>query len=167
MLKFRPERYYVSVLDIDPADIAALGYKAVLLDVDNTLLPRGYDEVPEKIVRWVELVQEAGLSVALVSNSTGSRAPQIAEALKLPIIAGAFKPFISGYVRACAMLGIAPRDALMIGDQSYTDVLGAHRIGMDAFMVMPLNENEPLHTYLLRMFDRKVVKGMRAQGSVS
>lgn len=160
-----PDAYYVSVLDIDPADIAKSGYKAVLLDLDNTLLPRGFDAITDDVAQWVRELQDAGLKVALLSNSTKGRSPKVAKTLGLPFVGGAFKPMKHGYVRACAMLGVAPRDVLMIGDQSYTDVLGAHLLDMDAYMVMPLNENEPLHTFVLRALDRKAVKGMRAQGS--
>lgn len=167
MLSIKPDGYYVSVLDIDPASIAEHGYKAVLLDLDNTLLPRGSNEISSEVVQWVRALQDAGLKVALLSNSTKGRAPEAAKFLRLPLVGGAFKPLTKGFVRACAMLGVAPRDSLMIGDQSYTDVLGAHRLGMDAYMVMPLNENEPLHTFVLRALDRKAVSGMRAQGSVS
>lgn len=164
MLSIAPDEYYVSVLDIDPAHIVRRGYKAVLLDLDNTLLPRGKDELSEDVIQWVESLKDAGLRVAVLSNSTKGRSPRIARSLGLPFIGGAFKPLKHGYLRACAALGVPCRDALMIGDQSYTDVLGAHRMGMDAFMVMPQSSNEPLHTFILRALDRKAVGDLRAQG---
>lgn len=167
MLNIVPDEFYVSVLDIDPSHLVDEGYKAVLLDLDNTLLPRGREHMDSAGMRWVADLEKAGLKVALLSNSSGTRALDAGDILGVPVVRNAFKPFSRGFIRACAMLGVAPCDAVMIGDQSYTDVLGAHRVGMDAFMVMPQNENEPLHTFMMRAFDRKAVKGLRAKGSRS
>lgn len=166
MSAITPDAYFVSILDIDPRSLADKGYRAVLLDVDNTLLPRGSQQVEPEVVQWLADVKRAGLDVVLLSNCSGDRAEETAEALGLPVVSSAFKPLSRGYIRACAMLGVAPKDALMIGDQSYTDVFGAHRLGMDAYMVMPQNENEPFHTFALRLLDRRAVRGMRAQGSL-
>lgn len=166
MLSIRPDEYYASVLDIDPEHVVDEGYKAVLLDLDNTLLPRGAAVLSPDIIQWVVELRSAGLRVALLSNNSGDRAPIAARPLGIPVIGSAFKPLKRGYLRACAALGVAPRDTLMIGDQSYTDVLGAHRLGMDAYMVMPQNQNDPAHTRALRLIDKIAVDGMPVRVSV-
>ncbi|MEI3377735.1 MAG: YqeG family HAD IIIA-type phosphatase [Coriobacteriales bacterium] len=167
MRGIRPDAYYVSVLDIDPDVLVKRGYRAVLLDLDNTLQPRGTSELSPEAIAWVQSLRDAGLGVALVSNSMRERAVRAAQALDAPLVRNARKPFAGGYVRACAMLGVSCDQAVMIGDQSYTDVLGAHRVGMDAILVMPQSGSDPLHTHFLRMLDRRSVRGMRAIGSDS
>lgn len=165
MSALRPDGYYVSVLDIDPADLVSRGYRAVLLDLDNTLQPRGAARIPDGIVSWVRSLKRAGLKVALLSNSTRGHALDAARELDVVLVRRAMKPFSHGFVRACAMLGVACDQAVMIGDQSYTDVLGAHRVGMDAILVMPLSSADPPYTHFMRMLDRRAVRGMRAIGS--
>lgn len=167
MRGIRPDAYYVSVLDIDPRTLVEQGYRAVLLDLDNTLLPRGREELSAEVVVWVRSLKDAGLAVVLVSNTADTRATRTAKALGIPLVRNAMKPLARGIVRACAMVGVACREAVMIGDQSYTDVLGAHRLDMDAIMVASHGGLDPLHTHLLRALDRRAVRGMRAIGSSS
>ena len=167
MRGIKPDAYYVSVLDIDPQMLVERGYRAVLLDLDSTLQPRGASGLPSEVIAWVQSLKCAGLGVALVSNSMRERTAQAADVLGIPLVRNARQPFTRGYVQACAMLGVACNHAVMIGDQSYTDVLGAHRAGMDAILVVPQAGSDPLHTHILRMLDRKAVHGMRAIGSDS
>lgn len=167
MMSIRPDAYYVSVLDIDPQTLVEQGYRAVLLDLDNTLQPRGAAGLSDEAVAWVESLEDAGLGVALISNTAHERVIEAALVLGVPLVRNAMKPFARGYVQACAMLGVACNQAVMIGDQSYTDVLGAHRVGMDAILVVPQSGSDPVHTHFLRMLDRRSVRGMRAIGSSS
>lgn len=167
MISIRPDAYYVSVLDIDARDLVARGYRAVLLDLDSTLQPWGAACLSPEVVSWVQSLKDAGLSVALISNSARERTVEAARVLDVYLVRNAMKPFARGYVRACAALGVPCDRAVMIGDQSYTDVLGAHRIGMDAVLVAPQPGSDPLHTHILRVLDRRAVRGMRAIGSMS
>lgn len=167
MMSIRPDAYYVSALDIDPQTLVEQGYRAVLLDLDNTLQPRGAAGLSDEAIAWVESLEDAGLGVALISNTAHERVIEAALVLGVPLVRNAMKPFAHGYVQACAMLGVACNQAVMIGDQSYTDVLGAHRVGMDAILVVPQSGSDPVHTHFLRMLDRRSVRGMRAIGSSS
>jgi HAD superfamily phosphatase (TIGR01668 family) len=160
----KPEEYFATVLDIDASELASKGYRGVLLDFDNTIQPRGHDHVPADVAAWVESLKTAGLKVALVSNTNGQRVLRAAQDLQVCLVRNAFKPLTGGYVRACACLGIACDDALMIGDQSYTDILGAHRLDMDAFMVKPQNASDPIHTRALRILDALAVRDMQVRG---
>lgn len=159
----RPERYCASVSDIDPCSLADAGVRAVLLDLDNTLLARGESEVPSDVEAWVRSLAGHGLAACIVSNTSKPRVRHVAEQLDVPVVAGARKPSSKGYHRACALLGVAPSEAVMVGDQSYTDVLGAHRAGMGAILVMPLGTRDLLHTRLLRALDALAVRGMRPE----
>lgn len=156
-----PDIFCPSVLDIRLDELAARGVRAVLLDLDNTLLARGESELSPEIIAWVRGVSEQGFGVAIVSNSNSKRCVNAARVLGVPLERNAFKPFTGGLVRACSKLGVACRDAVMIGDQSYTDVLGAHRAGMLALMVSPMNDTDPLHTRVLRLVDRFALRKMR------
>ena len=126
-------------------------YYVSVLDIDaRDLVARGYRAV-----------------LLDLSNSARERTVEAARVLDVYLVRNAMKPFARGYVRACAALGVPCDRAVMIGDQSYTDVLGAHRIGMDAVLVAPQPGSDPLHTHILRVLDRRAVRGMRAIGSMS
>lgn len=167
MFSIEPDEYYVSVLDIDPQHLKSKGYKVVLIDLDNTLQPYGDDEVPQAYVDWVGSVRKLGMGVVLMTNTAKHRAIDAANELGVPLIRNAMKPFSKSYIRACAIYGAACKDAVMIGDQCYTDILGANKVGMDSIMVVPQSGADPLHTYLLRFMDHRAVRKMRATGSAT
>ena len=164
MKLFRPDVYVVSVLDIDPAQLAAKGVKAVLLDVDNTLMPRCREEVPQNIACWVEELKAQGIAVLILSNSFKDRVFNAANQLGLDLVGKAMKPLRKGYAQCCRKLGLAPGEVLMVGDQTYTDILGAHLYGMKAVLVTPLSQVDLKHTKALRKVERLLLLGMKPQG---
>lgn len=164
MRLFRPDEYYASVLGIEPAVLVGQGFKGVLLDVDNTLMPRTDSRVPARMLDWVQRCQAAGLETLVLSNSFQDRVLGAVDQMGARFIGKAMKPLPGGYKRACAMLGMSPRELVMVGDQTYTDILGAHLCGMRAILVQPLSPVDLGHTKLLRKLDRFFLRGMSPQG---
>lgn len=159
-LGMRPD-FLVSHVDVlSPEWLAAEGASALLLDIDNTLLSREETHVGDRVRAWVDEMRSAGVALVLVSNSTKARAPRVAAELDLPLVDGAYKPLTGGIRRALDLLGRNAGECLLVGDQSYTDVLGAHRAGMRAVMVEPLCGTDPWHTRQLRRIDRWATAGM-------
>lgn len=159
----RPDAYFKSVLDIDASRLAAQGVRAVFLDLDNTILPRGLHVVPVSIAAWVRGLKGAGLKVCLLSNSNKPKVAEVARQLELPAIQGAKKPLGRGFAEALELCGVAPGQAVIVGDQTYTDILGAHRAGMRGILVRPLSDNDLWHTRLLRVVDRLACTGLEPQ----
>ena len=156
----RPDRWCTSVLCVRPAQLLEEGVAAVLLDLDNTLQSREKDAVDGPELAWLESLRQAGIACCIVSNSTKPRVRVAARELGMPVVQGAYKPFTRGYRQACQLLGVQPRQCVMVGDQCYTDILGAHRAGMRAVMVRPLCGTDPFWTHLLRRLDAWAVRGM-------
>ncbi|MGI6032162.1 MAG: YqeG family HAD IIIA-type phosphatase [Coriobacteriales bacterium] len=153
-----PDEHVPSVCAIDPSRLVGLGIQAVLLDLDNTLLPRGQEDIPERAIAWVGALKQADLKVALLTNSARFAVAKAADALDLPLEDNAFKPFTAGYRHLLFRLDVAPEHAVMVGDQSYTDILGAHRAGIRAIMVDPLSHDDPPHTKVLRLVDAWAIR---------
>ena len=161
---FRPDEYYASVLSIEPRALVERGFKGVLLDVDNTLMPRTDAQVPARMADWVQRCQEAGLATLVLSNSFQDRVLGAVEQLGTQFIGKAMKPLPGGYRKACRQLGLHPQELVMVGDQTYTDILGAHLAGMHAILVQPLGSVDLGHTRLLRKLDRIILHKMLPQG---
>lgn len=159
----RPDAYFTSVLDIDASRLAAQGVRAVFLDLDNTILPRGLHVVPVSIAAWVQGLKDAGLKVCILSNSNKPKVAEVARQLELPAIQGAKKPLGRGFAEALELCGVTPGQAVIVGDQTYTDILGAHRAGMRGILVRPLSDNDLWHTRLLRVVDRLACTGLEPQ----
>ena len=161
---FRPDEYYASVLGISPQGLLERGFKGVLLDVDNTLMPRTDEQVPARMAAWVRSCQDAGLQTLVLSNSFQDRVLGAVEQLGTGFIGKAMKPLPGGYRRACEQLALRPSELVMVGDQTYTDILGAHLAGMHAILVQPLGTVDLGHTRLLRKLDRFFLRGLSPRG---
>lgn len=159
----RPDAYFRSVLDIDASRLVAQGVRAVFLDLDNTILPRGLHVVPVSIAAWVQGLKDAGIKVCILSNSNKPKVAEVARQLELPAIQGAKKPLGHGFAEALELCGVTPGQAVIVGDQTYTDILGAHRAGMRGILVRPLSDNDLWHTRLLRVVDRLACTGLESQ----
>lgn len=162
-MRLRPDAYFRSVLDIDASRLVAQGVRAVFLDLDNTILPRGLHVVPVSIVAWVRGLKDAGLKVCILSNSNKPKVAEAARQLELPAIQRAKKPLGRGFAEALELCGVAPGQAVIVGDQTYTDILGAHRAGMRGILVRPLSDSDLWHTRLLRVVDRLACTGLEPQ----
>ena len=84
---FKPDRFFTRVTKIDPvADIAARGVKCVLMDLDNTLLPRDTHQVPDDIRAWLDALSAAGVRACILTNNWHHGAHEWAQRLGLPIV---------------------------------------------------------------------------------
>lgn len=153
-----PTFYLPSVLDIAPIRIRERGFDSVLLDLDNTLLPRGEDEIPTDIRAWCESLADHDIRACLVSNNWQGRIQQVAGDLGFHLVSKAIKPLPPAFLLGLRKLGSTRRSTMMIGDQLFTDVLGATLLGMQTAMVLPLAAHDLPHTLMLRRVERLYIR---------
>ncbi len=134
-----PRGVYPSVTAIDPEALARRGVRLVLADLDNTLVPYKVTEPPAEVVAWKEALEEQGIQLFLLSNSRKpGRAQRFAEKLGIPYQGHSGKPRKVGYLRAMERMGCTPRETVMVGDQIFTDTLGANNAGVTPLLVEPI-----------------------------
>lgn len=161
---FRPNRLFTRVTAIDPVrDIADVGYRFALLDLDNTLLPRDTHQVPDDIRAWLDELAAAGVSSCILTNNWHHGAHEWARRLGLPIVSHAVKPLPFAYGVALRRLGARRRETICIGDQLITDVWGGHAMGMPVLMVSPLVAADLRHTLMLRHVEALFMKDAKPE----
>ena len=134
-----PRGVYPSVTAIDPEALARRGVRLVLADLDNTLVPYKVTEPPAEVVAWKEALEEQGIQLFLLSNSRKpGRAQRFAQKLGIPYQGHSGKPRKVGYLRAMERMGCTPRETVMVGDQIFTDTLGANNAGVTPLLVEPI-----------------------------
>ena len=134
-----PRGVYPSVTDISPKVLAEKGVKLVLADLDNTLVPYRVTEVPSEVAAWKEELEACGIRLFLLSNSRRpGRAQQFAEKLGIPYQGHSGKPKKAGYLRAMERIGVSSAETVMVGDQIFTDTLGANNAGVTPLLVKPI-----------------------------
>lgn len=134
-----PNRVFPSVLDIDSSFLAQRGITLLLADLDNTLARYGQPEPDDPILEWRKALRTAGVDLFLLSNSRKPpRVTHYSKVLDVPYLGHAGKPKIAGFLTAMEQMGRMPRETAMVGDQLFTDILGANRAGVLALMVEPI-----------------------------
>ncbi len=134
-----PQGFYPSAAALDPKALRAKGVRLVLADLDNTLAPYRVLEPAPEITAWKDALAAEGIDLFILSNSRKpGRAQAFAQALGVPFQGHSGKPKKAGYLRALARMGRRPEEAVMIGDQIFTDVLGANRAGIVPLLIRPI-----------------------------
>ena len=138
-LSLIPDGVYASIYDIDPGALARRGITLLLADLDNTLARYHQREPDERVRAWKETLEDYRISLFLLSNSRKpGRAARFAQELGIPYLGRAGKPGKAGFFRAMEQMGASPAATAMVGDQIFTDILGARRSGVLALLVEPV-----------------------------
>ena len=156
----RPKLYARGISHIDPVGLRAGGIRGAIVDLDNTLVGFRTLAPLEEDARWVARAKEAGVRVVVLTNNGTPWALEIAKDLDVPCIPNARKPLPGGFRRALDLLQLGANEAVVIGDQLFTDVLGAKLAGLEVILVDPLVRRDPWNTRPLRWVERILMRGV-------
>ena len=132
------------------------GYRGVLFDIDNTLVPHGAP-ADERAKKLFARLKEIGFSCCLISNNQEPRVKMFNEEIQVPYIYNAHKPSTKNYRKAMELMGTDEKNSLFVGDQLFTDVFGAKRAGMHNILVKPMHPKEEIQIVLKRYLERIVL----------
>ncbi len=155
----RPDDTAPSVHDVDYEGLWDNGFRGVIFDLDNTLCPWHEDGLEPEVVDLLAKLQRRGFRVLVLSNGRLRRRRHLLgqfRELQVPVMWPAGKPCIRGFRRALATMELAALQVVMVGDQVFTDVLGANRVGMAVVLVSPVGPREQFLTRILRRLERCV-----------
>lgn len=156
----RPLRWVRTVLEISLEDLWAQGFRALVIDIDNTLVGYKLVEPTPEVVAWVCKAQTLGFSIAIVSNNVRAWVSSVATSLGIvTYVHRAYKPLPFGIFRAVRKLRVTPDKTVVIGDQLFTDVLAAKVLGVAAILTDPIVPREAFAMWLLRLAERLALVG--------
>lgn len=157
----RPDAVVRSVTEVTPELLRALGVRAVMVDLDDTLVPAGSELLEPLFRAWLGGLVAAGFPVVILSNGERKRVERWSRDLGVRGLAMVGKPFHHGFRRGLALLGTPAHETAMVGDQLFTDVLGANLVGLRSVLVSPLSPGKLLHTRALRRLERRLLRRFR------
>ena len=157
--KLVPDCIFSSFDDLTVDFLLKKEITALVLDVDNTLIP--YEETlpNDRVLSWLKALKEGGISVALVSNNHKERLETFNASLGYPAFYHGCKPFPRKLRLAMRAMGADPAHTANLGDQLFTDVL-AGRLAKTAysFIVPPIKDKTDIITKTKRFFERPYIK---------
>ena len=154
---FYPHAYVDSVFSIDYQKLYDEGYRGILFDIDNTLVHHGKDSTEEVDALFQELHQ-TGFQTLLLSNNSKERIQRFMRNIDSLYIAEADKPNPAAYAKALEMLELSKEQVICIGDQLFTDILGANRSGLDSILVRYLRYPDETKIGIHRNLEKVVLR---------
>ena len=156
-----PYAYAVSLPRVDIDSLWSVGFRGLIIDVDNTLLGFDSEEPAPDVLQWIITAKARGFRLVLLSNNFSARVNRIAALIACPAVPSALKPLPFGFLRAVRLLGVSVRETLIIGDQLMTDMLGAKLIGIEGMLVNPIAQKDFPLTRIFRLIERVVIGSKR------
>jgi HAD superfamily phosphatase (TIGR01668 family) len=158
---FVPDIMFDSVFEIKPEMLIERNIRAVVLDIDNTLVAYGVAEPTEEVIAWIETLKGAGLHVAIASNNHEPRVALFNKKLGVFTTWESKKPSARSVKAACEHFGVKTEEAVVIGDQIFTDVWCARNAGALAILVKPIPYPENLFFKCKRILEKPFIRTYR------
>lgn len=161
---FCPKIFTKSIFDIDYPLLKQDGIVYLLFDLDNTLVARDDSHVSNELKKILRRLKADGFKIAIVSNNWGERVKSFAAKAGVPVVARAAKPMSRAFKRTMKMIGADREKTAVIGDQIFTDIFGANRLGLVTILVPPVSNVDLIHTKLFRRLEKIILKQLVALG---
>ncbi len=151
---FKPTAAFRTILDITPDVLRKMQVKALILDLDNTLTTHNNPEPAEGVTEWIETMRTNGVKLLILSNNSAERVKPFADMLKLGFIPDGAKPLSVGYKKAVKELGVKRKYICGVGDQIFTDILGANITGIKSIFTVPIESENSIFFKIKRTAEK-------------
>lgn len=163
---FFPDEYLDSAYEIDYERLYEEGYRGLIYDIDNTLVPHGAP-ADERAIALFERLRRIGFGYCLLSNNQIDRVAPFADEIQAGYIENAHKPSVKNYRKAMELLGTDTGNTIFIGDQLFTDVYGTKRTGIRNILVKPIHPKEEIQIVLKRYLEKIVLHFYKKEEGIS
>ena len=154
---FYPYEYVDSVFCIDYNELYKKGYRGLIFDIDNTLVHHG-DNSTKEIDELFRIIQSIGFKTLLLSNNSEERVTRFLKNIDSLYICNAEKPKVGNYLKAIEMMNISKEETVFIGDQIFTDILGANKSGIPNILVKFIRTNSETKIGKRRKLENLILK---------
>lgn len=147
-----PKAMERSAYDVDYEKLYSIGYRGIIFDIDNTLVEHGAP-ANARAIELFNRLKALGFKVCLLSNNKEERVKMFNEDVNVFYIYKAGKPLRKGYVRAMEIMETDTTNTVSIGDQIFTDTVGANNAGINSILVGRIANHEEIQIVLKRFLE--------------
>ncbi|PPA71483.1 YqeG family HAD IIIA-type phosphatase [Jeotgalibacillus proteolyticus] len=163
---FLPNEFVNSVFEITPQKLKEQGIKAVITDLDNTLVEWDRKNATPRLIEWLESMQKNGILVTIVSNNNQLRVSAFSDPIGVPFIYHARKPRGKAFRQAIKDMRVKKEETVVIGDQLLTDVLGGNLNKLYTILVVPVAKTDGFLTRINRRIERRILKFFKRKNMI-
>lgn len=151
-----PCHYVASAYDIMYEELYKCGKRAVIFDIDNTLVEHGAPS-DARSRELMSRLKSIGYKICLLSNNKESRVSMFNESINVYTVHKAGKPKKSGYLKAMEIMQTDKNSTIFVGDQIFTDIVGANLTGIETFLTKPISKKEEIQIVLKRVLEKPIL----------
>lgn len=155
--KLIPTYIFNDVTEIKPEFIKSINIKGLLIDLDGTLESSKTIKPSEKILAWLMSLENNNIKFAIVSNNNEGRVSEFCKDTNIRFLAKAMKPFKTGIKKGLEILDIQSSEAMMVGDQVFTDVLAGNKVGLKTAYIYSIDLGEK-HIAFRHKFEKRYIR---------
>ncbi len=152
-----PDLVVQNVAHIDMEELKKAGILAMVIDVDNTVARDNWPDLEPFAKAFIKKAIEEGFIICFISNNRYERIKGIVADTGCPGIGRAGKPSPKAYRKVFELTGTSGQNTAAIGDQLFTDILGANKAGLFSILVNPIHKKEILRIKVKRPFEKMVL----------
>jgi HAD superfamily phosphatase (TIGR01668 family) len=127
--------------ELSPQLLQQRDIQLVMLDFDNTIVPYTTNEPTEEMETWLRQMADSEFTLCVVSNSRKDRVKKFCAKYGIDCITHARKPFSKGIRQCLDRYGVPAANAVLVGDQIYTDTLGGNLCGVQTLLVKAIHNH--------------------------
>lgn len=158
LTKFVPDKYQKSIYTINYKKLKREGFKCIIFDLDNTLVPVTVHNSSKKLRNFINDIKTLGFKVIIMSNCPKSRVAVFQKELLVDCAPLAFKPSKDKYIKVLKIYNLKEKEVCAIGDQLLTDVYGANRMGITSILVNSMSKIDHSLKYVYRIFEKIIIR---------
>ena len=158
---FRPTIKIPRVTDISVELLKKYNITALILDVDNTLSTHHGEILTDGLEDWLSYMREHSVKLVVLSNSKEARVAPFAKKIDLDYISLGLKPLPFGYFKAVKRLGVKRKNAAIVGDQIFTDIIGGNTVGVKTVLLTPIKPEDGWSFKLRRKLEKFLIKFLK------
>ena len=158
-----PDKMIPSFDRLDTRDLKKRNIDTILLDIDNTLVGYKCVKPTPMVIKWIESLKDEGFKVGVVSNATRNRTEIFCKDLGVVYVHRAAKPGGFGIRKALSMLESGPETTVFVGDQIFTDMFGANKLGCHSVLVKQISKDESIYCRVKRIFEHRIHRKMQSE----
>lgn len=152
-----PKKDVNNVYELTQAFYEQNNIKGVIFDIDNTLVKHTTPHPPAELLNYFKMLESIGIKIAIVSNNKKERVETFSKQTGYIYYGRAYKPFKKYLLKVQNEFALPPQNIALVGDQIFTDIYGANRMGFYSVIVTQLGANETGFVAFKRIFERLVM----------
>ena len=134
-MRLKPDYNLKNIFAIDLEELKSQGIKALLFDLDSTLMGSKTGYYTKEVLAWLDVVKKDFFVGVVSNNNNPEYMKKVSACTDFPIVFEAHKPDIKVTKKFMSDNNLLPQTTCFVGDRPLTDILCGIRLGCKTILV--------------------------------